>query len=134
MGKASARKQVERETLSVLFFDVAGYSKLTEPQLRAYFENVLPEIAKIFDGKKESFLEINTWGDGIFAVTRDPIMLARLALDLRDFFRKTNWQDWHLPGDFACRISLNAGVVFRGYDPFRCQEGVVGSQINLCAR
>jgi len=125
---------MQRETFSILFLDVVGYSKLTEPQLCGYFEKCLPELSTLFFKEKDNFVELNTWGDGIIAVTKDPYFLARLALDLRDYFKKKNWSDLNLPSDFSCRLALNAGVAFLGHDPLRNCQGIFGSQINLSAR
>ena len=126
--------KLERETISILFLDIVGYSKLNEPQLRDYFERVLPQLASIINKEPDKHLELNTWGDGVFIVSKDPYWLAQTALHLRDHFKTTNWLDYHLPTEFACRISLNTGVAFIGHDPLRNRGGVVGSQINLGAR
>ena len=37
---------MQREIVSVMFMDVKGYSKLTEAQLRRFFETVLPELGE----------------------------------------------------------------------------------------
>jgi len=124
---------MDSQTASILFFDVAEYSKLTEPQLRVYFDSIAPELAALFTKCKDKLIELNTWGDGIVAACGDPYILSRLALDIRDFFRNKNWQDYHLPNDLSCRIALNAGVVYVGKDPFRDKDGIVGSQVNLSA-
>lgn len=133
---------MRRETSAMLFCDVAGYSDLTEAQLRAFLERILPAVSAVLDGTsksgqpppREQLTELNTWGDAIVAVSRDPYVLARLALDIRDFYKGRNWLDDHLPQTLSCRIALHAGVIFVGHDPIRNRDGVVGTQVNMAAR
>jgi class 3 adenylate cyclase len=125
---------MKREMAAILFSDVAGYSKLTEPQLRDYLKVILPDIAALISNHRESLIELNTWGDAVVAVSADPYVLARMALELRDFFRNRNWADDHLPTGLSSRVALHAGVVFTGDDPIRQVSGLVGTQVNLAAR
>ncbi len=78
---------MDRRVEGILLTDVAGYSKLAEPQLRSFMQHAVAEIAALFDTARDKFTELNTWGDAIVAVGPDPYLLARVALDLRDFFR-----------------------------------------------
>lgn len=125
---------MERVTASLLFLDVAGYSKLTDPQLRDYISMVLPDLSALLEKSRTEFIELNTWGDGIVIASMDPYRLAHIGLDLRDFFRNRTWADQHLPADLTARISLHSGVVYIGNDPIRKTRGIVGTQINLTAR
>lgn len=135
--RSTTRKasRVRPVTVSVLFSDVAGYSELTEPQLKIFAEKVLPLIAGLLEQHKDdSIKEINTWGDAILLVSSDTSSVAHFALDLRDLYHNTPWEKIHLPEDLNCRIGLHSGTVFIGRNPLRGAEGVVGTQINLAAR
>ena len=125
---------MNRRTVAILFLDVSGYSKLTEPQLNVYMQNILPELAKIIQPYSNNLSEINTWGDAIIAVSSDPYNIARLSLELRDFFKNRNWLNDHLPSDLSSRIALHAGAVTFGFDPIRNIKGIIGAQVNLAAR
>lgn len=125
---------MERNIVGLLFCDVAGYSKLTEPQLRVFVERVLPEVAALVEDHRDQLMELNTWGDALVAISADPYVLAHLALALRDFYKNRNWIDDHLPENLSCRTALHSGVVFTGHDPIRRTDGIVGTQVNLAAR
>lgn len=119
---------------AVLFADVAGYSKLEEPQLQVFMSKVLPELSEVVvDPFRDKLQELNSWGDAIVASSRDPYDLMKLALNLRDFFRNRHWHADLLP-NLNIRVALHAGVVFFGYDPIRRTSGMIGTQVNLTAR
>jgi sugar/nucleoside kinase (ribokinase family)/class 3 adenylate cyclase len=130
-------RKLVRPTLrlaGIMFLDVKSFSTLTQTQLERFLDSVLPELAEVIDPYRSSLLELNTWGDAIVAVSADPVQIARLALDIRDYFRKTNFEAKGLPSVMQTRISLHAGTVKHGYDPIRRCDGVVGSNLNLAAR
>jgi class 3 adenylate cyclase len=125
----------ERTIAAILFSDISGYSKMTEPQLQQFMSHIIPDLAKLIDNYREKFFEINTWGDAIIVASQDPYQLARFALELRDFFRNRNWVANHLPAELRSRIALHAGVVFLGEDPIRkLDKGIIGTEVNLAAR
>jgi class 3 adenylate cyclase len=126
-------RNMERKTVALLFSDVVGYSMLNEPQLKVFLEKILPQIAALREKDIQSFIEINTWGDGLIIASDNPYPLARFALSLRDFFKNYNWTDDHLPA-LSSRIALHMGVVFTGDDPIRKTEGIIGTQVNVAAR
>lgn len=117
---------------AVMFADIKGYSKLTEYQLRAFGETVLPRIADVVH--KVNAVHVNTWGDAIVCATRTTAVAARLALQLRDLFANTNWEENHLPNTLALRCSLHVGVMFVGDDPILKRPGVLGTQVTRGAR
>lgn len=126
----------ERFIAPILFLDIAGFSDLKERELRCYLQHVLPEISEqAVDRYRDDLLELNTWGDAIVAVARDPFVIAHLALDLRDYFNNKNWSDVDIDKNLRCRIALHAGVVFMGPDPLRRkQHAVIGTEVNIAAR
>jgi class 3 adenylate cyclase len=119
---------------ALLFADIAGYSKLTEPQLKKFMTDVLPDLAKeVVNDFRSDFRELNTWGDAIVCASPDPYQLMKFALKLRDFFRDRHWFGDQFP-ELRIRIALHAGVVFFGEDPIRQKDGMIGAQVNLAAR
>jgi class 3 adenylate cyclase len=128
------QEPIKRTNVELMFLDVAGYSLMGDAQLKVFLEKILPELAELFDEHRGDLIELNTWGDAIIVVCTDPYKLARLALDLRDFFKNRNWAADLLPTDLSCRIALHGGAVHVGYDPLRQRQGIVGSEVNLAAR
>jgi class 3 adenylate cyclase/FMN phosphatase YigB (HAD superfamily) len=125
--------QRSKETLTVLFLDVQGYTKLGDDHhFGLYFDIVLPLMAKQVGLHRPRY--VNSWGDAIVAAFKVPVDAARAALDLRDMFRNTNWANLGLSNDLAARIGLHAGSIFIGKDPLQKRTGIAGHNVNLAAR
>ena len=123
-----------RKLVGIMFVDVRNFSTLNQTQLEKFIDAVLPVLADTIRPYRDRLLELNTWGDAIIAVSEDPVLIARLALDIRDYFRKTNFDEFALPQTLRSRISLHAGTVKYGFDPIRGCRGVIGANLILAAR
>lgn len=137
MGQRARSTQpngIRHKLVGILFLDIKGFSRLSHIQLSKFVTNVMTGLSDCFDEYRKQLLDLNTWGDAIFAVSDDPVAIARLALDVRDFFRRTNFEKSGLPTSLRSRISLHAGTVFCGTDPIRQRSGVIGVNVNLAAR
>jgi class 3 adenylate cyclase len=122
------------QVVGLLFADVVGYSKLTEPQLVTFVTKVLPDLnAQVVDPHRKDFIDLNTWGDGLVAMAPDPYRLADFALRLRDFYRNRHWHGDGLP-NLQCRIAVHQGRVCITEDPIRKTRTVAGQQVNMAAR
>jgi class 3 adenylate cyclase len=128
-------KNMKRITASILFLDLQGFSSLRESEVRCFFEDILKDLADTVISKCQDCIDdINTWGDGLIIITKDPYAMARLALDIRDFYRNYDWDNKRMPKLLA-RIALHHGAVYRGFDYFRKKEEVViGTEVTLGAR
>ncbi len=127
-------KNMERTTASILFLDVQGFSCLNESEVKCFFEEILKDLVYTIVNKYRDVIDdINTWGDGLIIITKEPYKMARLALDIRDFYRNYDWVDKRMPKLFV-RIALHHGVVYTGFDHFREIKGVIGTEVTLGAR
>ncbi len=78
---------IQFEFVGVLFADIEGFSRLEDEEIQAFTDDVLSALATdVVDRHREYLIDLNTWGDAIFATSKDALDLARLALELRDFF------------------------------------------------
>lgn len=122
-----------KQQVSLLFLDVKGYSQLrSDRQFEIFFEIALQGMSE--EVKKHGPLYTNSWGDAILAVFDNQIKAARCALDIRDYFRKTNWESVGLDEALNPRIALHTGSVFFGHDPIQGRDGIAGHNVNLAAR
>ena len=127
---------VQVDTKSILFSDVKGYSQLTSAEIEFFFDEFIPDLTKQVidkDERRKTFIDINTWGDGLIIVGEDAYELARTALDLRDYYQQYNWAKKRFPR-LTVRISLHHGSIYRGHDPIRERNGVIGTELTLGAR
>lgn len=122
-----------KETVVILFLDVKNYSKLkNDREFGIFFDSVLAMMAEKLTPHKPFYT--NSWGDAILAAFRQPRAAAHAALDLRDLFRNTDWENLGLSVKLEARIALHAGSVFIGEDPIQEREGLAGHNINVGAR
>lgn len=119
---------------SMLFCDIAGYSKLAEEYVPVYLEF----LGLLQEGLAQSGvvpLSINTWGDAIFVVMDKASPLAEYALTLQEsVMRASEALKDKLPHRLSLRISLHAGPVFEAVDPICNRINFYGSHINRAAR
>ncbi|MGE5516310.1 MAG: adenylate/guanylate cyclase domain-containing protein [Bacteroidota bacterium] len=119
---------------SMLFCDIAGYSKLKEENTPAF----LDFLARLKQGLAAAGVEpisINTWGDAIFAVMDKAAPMAEYALTMQEVVTRLG-DEMHeqFPRPLNLRISLHAGPVFEAIDPICGRKNFYGSHINRAAR
>jgi len=119
---------------SMLFCDIAGYSKLKEEHIPAFLEF----LERLKAGMAAAGVEptsINTWGDAIFAVMDKATPMAEYALTMQEAVTRLGEEMRDkLPNPLNLRISLHAGPVFEAIDPICGRKNFYGSHINRAAR
>ena len=119
---------------SMLFCDIAGYSKLKEENIPAFLEF----LERLKQGMVAAGVEptsINTWGDAIFAVMDKATPMAEYALTMQETVTRLGEEMREkLPDPLNLRISLHAGPVFEAVDPICGRKNFYGSHINRAAR
>lgn len=103
-----------RAIRALLFADVKGYSRLSERDC-VLFRKILHEhVARdIFAPYANAILAKGTWGDAIHVVLNGMAEAGRLALDLQDWMKRTDWTGAGLSIAPQLRVSLHAGLVTR---------------------
>jgi len=119
---------------SMMFCDIAGYSKLKEEHVPVYLD-FLDLLRHQLDQAGVQPISINTWGDAIFAVMDKATPMAEFALTLQEaVVRADEFLADRLPHPLSLRISLHAGPVFEAADPICGRKNFYGSHINRAAR
>lgn len=122
---------LETEVRSILFLDLAGWSKLRPFQVAHYLEVGFPRVADLVAAKKPT--HCNTWGDAIVATFASVRVAAQCALDVRDFFRRASDLDG-VPAGLEPRIALHVGEVLVAHNPVLGRADVFGDAVHLAAR
>ena len=76
----------------IIFSDLKGFSKLTEPEIRLFYGSLMPALAKTVIPYKDKAKALNTWGDAIVAIFENGQVAVDFALNYRDFFRGLNFE------------------------------------------
>jgi hypothetical protein len=123
-----------RTIKTMLFADVAGYSRLHDAFAPMFQQRFLEIGAKLIDGSARKPLEAKTWGDAVYAVFEFPRDGAEFALRFLERMLAVDWTAAGLSGASQVRIALHAGPVFRIHDPITRADGHFGSAVTRAAR
>ncbi len=138
-GAVEAEDQVEpsdfsTEIVGLLFGDVRGFSRLTEEQIPPFVTHVLGTIASELERSPHTPLLVNTWGDGLYVVSRTVRETGELALQLADALREQDWAAHGLPADLGFRVGVHAGPAYACIDPVTGRRNYVGAHVSRAAR
>lgn len=135
--RAAAKEQIvsnhtpSTQTLSIMFIDLAGWSRLRLPQMESYWTQAFPEIARRIQQHRP--VHANTWGDGVVATFKSVRTAAEAALDVRDFFRRAT-AEHGIPAGLVPRIALHRGDVLLVQNPLTERSDFLGPAVHVAAR
>ena len=123
---------------TILFADVIGFSKLSETAIVGFCDGVLGGISRLLQEIEEQPLELNTWGDGIFAIFETATGGAKFALRLCEMMKENNssgiWRQFNLPETMSMRVSLHTAPVRCLSNPLTGKMSHWGQNVSLAAR
>ncbi len=123
------------KSAGILFFDVHNYSNLNDLQMKSFHEKVWPDLHKLVIKENDDFLYMNTWGDGIVLLHEDYVTLAKVALNIRDYFNHVDYSIYDgLDLELSARIAIHHDEFLQCMDPFQSRRGYYGLEIVRCAR
>jgi class 3 adenylate cyclase len=117
----------------VIFSDLKGFSKLTEPEIRLFYKELIPQLSDAISKYKPIAKVLNTWGDAIVAVFEDGKDAVDFTLDYRKFFVGFNFQEIGI-GVLMPRVAVHFGEFDLFYDPILESSNILGTNINTTAR
>jgi class 3 adenylate cyclase len=118
--------------VSILFADVAGFTKLRPEETAQFVACVLKRISEAVSPRKP--LLLNTWGDALFLIFQTAPPAAECALAIRDLIRDTDWGELGITTEFGIRIALHNADAQILTDPITGRRNAYGSQVNMAAR
>jgi class 3 adenylate cyclase len=131
----SAQGAAGRRVLRALLFgDIKGFSKLTEPQLPVFADKILGTVAETLARYGAAINHSNTWGDGLYVVVDDAETAADCALELQRVISTLPFDDIGLPDTLGLRLGGHFGPVFPVYDPVIKQLVYMGTHVSRTAR
>jgi len=126
--------EAAQQICAVVFADAVGFSKLQERDLPKFARHYLGAVMRVLSAHEIVPLVKNTWGDGLYLVFASVREAGVFALDFRDAIAKTNWKDLGLPYEVSVRVGVNAGPLYRIYDPVLGQWSYMGTNVTRAAR
>lgn len=122
----------DRQVKVMLFADIVHYSKLNDEHLPLF----LDAMKKVADDLHHDFTIdfMASWGDALFIVMDQAVELCAIGLALTNLVPRYASSANGLPVDLQVRVSLDAGPVYGGIDPFTNRANYWGFHINRAAR
>lgn len=118
----------------VMFTDLKGFSKLSEPEIRIFYNDILSDLSEDIIHLKESALVWNTWGDALVAIFEDEEKVIELAFKYRDFFKNYNFKKKNIK-ELYPRVACHFGRFDIYKDPLLDGKiNALGKNINTSAR
>ncbi len=123
----------QQQICSIVFSDVVGYSKMQETDIPKYLSEFRSRILDTIQSSGFPLLEINTWGDAFYIVTKRVSEAGLLALRMREATRHTTW---HPVGQepLKLRTSVHAGPLFKILDAVTGRTNYTGTHTSFGAR
>lgn len=120
------------QILCILFSDLKGYSDLRNDRLK----NQIVKQMNVFVecNQQPGVQRIKTMGDGLMIGGSTPLALAELALQLRDWFKNTDWKAQGFPDDFLIRIGLPVDEMIVHFRDDGTIKDVIGVGVDTTAR
>lgn len=126
--------QTHREPYAILFADARGYSKLCDRDVLWYFNVLNPYLAKSIEKFRPDIQLIDTWGDGIYIITKKASIAARIAFELNEALAHIDQSMLDLQEPLLLRIALHYGPVFSLYDHFEQKQTYSSNEVSKTAR
>jgi DNA-binding SARP family transcriptional activator len=123
-----------RRIRAVVFGDFAGFSRLSDAQMRQFQWVVMKPLAAEVNRFRPGFLCGNTWGDALYLVFDDVHSAAECALSLQTLIGEIDLEQAGLAGLRGMRIAAHAGPVFEGTDAVTGDLTFFGLGVTQAAR
>ncbi|HET9669309.1 MAG TPA: adenylate/guanylate cyclase domain-containing protein [Casimicrobiaceae bacterium] len=133
-GSDHVRASGGRAWKSLMFADVAGFSRVQDAFAPHFHERFLELGARAIAHSRAPPLDAKTWGDALFAVFDSAHDAADFALRFLDSARDGDWTETGIAGTAGIRVALHAGPVFSGFDPVMQRDDFFGASVTRAAR
>jgi len=123
-----------RRFAGVIFADFAGFSRLSDEDLPAFWAHFMRAISQRLAARREQVLLQRTWGDALHVVTGNAASAAAIACEIQDCLEHLRPG---LPGALSrleLRLSAHYAPVFAGPDPIDGAGTYFGTQLSFTAR
>jgi adenylate cyclase len=129
----------ERVLAAILFTDFAGFSKLPEQALPAFWDGVMRLVADVLDEHGSEVACRNAWGDALYAVTPDASAAAEIALELQARLADFDYSTLGLGGDAIAatggmRVGAHYGSAWKATDRITGRTTFYGTEVSRAAR
>ncbi|HUS25697.1 MAG TPA: adenylate/guanylate cyclase domain-containing protein [Candidatus Binatia bacterium] len=131
---ATASRELQRRHAALIFADMTGFSRLPDADLPAYWNRLMPEVARSLSRYARHVLLQSTWGDALYIVMDDATAASRASLEILDTLLRVRREFSGGLGAMNVRLSIHYAPVYVGWDPVGLGKLYYGSHVSLAAR
>jgi class 3 adenylate cyclase len=125
----------ERALAAILFTDFAGFSKLSETVLPAFWDGVMRLIADVLNAHGDAVVSRNSWGDALYGVIDSAPAAAEISLQIQDALDDFDYGLLGLEGKGGrMRIGAHYGPAYRAIDHITGRLNFYGNEVSRAAR
>jgi len=122
-----------RESCTILFGDVRGFSQLSEAGQLLFLDHVIGGFADVLDACP-AVGYVETAGDGLFIVLSDIRAAVDCAFALQGVLRHERVAAAGLPSHLGLRLSAHVGPLYKRFDRVIAREKFCGMEVIRTAR
>lgn len=123
-----------RRMVGLIFADIAGFMRLDDPDLPAFWGGVMTDLGALLDAYGEDVLLSQTWGDALHVVTASAAVAADIAQAIQALVQGLlDADDRGLPR-LELRVAVHYAPAFEGQDPIQHARTYYGTQLTFTAR
>ncbi len=126
--------QGDTQLMSLLFADAAGFSQLSDREVRLFVVEYLSRVAVLVDTYTGDIAVRETAGDGLYLAFRTIASAGACALDLTEMVETTDWFALGFGTRLRLRVALHIGPVILAHDPITGLPKGVGAHVSRAAR
>lgn len=123
-----------RRFAAVIFADFAGFSRLTDGELPAFWAHFMRAISERLVAHRGDVLLQQTWGDALHVVTGSARAAAEVACEIQDCLEQLRPSLSGALSRLELRLSAHFAPVFEGTDPVENDRTYFGTQLSFTAR
>lgn len=132
--KAPIAPRGDTQLISLLFADAAGFSQLSDREVRLFVGEYLSRVASILETYTDDIAVRETAGDGLYLAFRTIASAGACALDLAEMLESTDWFALGFGTRLRLRVALHIGPVILAHDPITGLSKGVGAHVLRAAR
>ena len=124
----------DTQLMSLLFADAAGFSQLSDREVRLFVAEYLARVAILVEAYAYDIAVRETAGDGLYLAFRTIESAGACALDLAEMVESTDWFALGFGTRLRLRVALHIGPVILAHDPITGLPKGVGAHVSRAAR
>lgn len=129
-----AGESVERALRVIVFTDYKGFSRLPEPVMPQFWQEVMGRCGRVLKAHRAEIQCLNTWGDALYLALGEVRAAAEVLCALQEAMVGIDASSIGMPLGSGMRIAAHYGSVYAVDDPVTSLPNYYGTEVSRAAR